>query len=205
MMNDDLFINNIDLVKRIVNKMNYGYVDKEDLYQAGLIGLYKATKKVSDGLKENFQSYASIYIINEIKEELRNNKLIKLNKKIIKIRKYLYNNDISNKTIDDIAYDLSVNKDLVFITLENYNDVCSLNEIKENEELINYIPDLNTKDNNYYNYYIDKLDYLSKEVIILKYYKNYSQKEIANILRLSQSSVSRLEKKALQIIKSKIC
>ena len=44
-MNNDLFDNNINLVNKIVNKMNYGYVDKDDLTQAGLIGLYKATLK----------------------------------------------------------------------------------------------------------------------------------------------------------------
>ena len=45
MMNNDLFLENIEFVKKIVNKINYGYIEKDDLYQAGLIGLYKATKK----------------------------------------------------------------------------------------------------------------------------------------------------------------
>ena len=65
------------------------------------------------------------------------------------------------------------------------------------------IEDKNKIDYNY-RYYIDKLDYLSKEVIILKYYKNYSQSEISKILKCSQSTVSRIEKNALAFIKSKI-
>ncbi len=203
MMNSELFIENINLVKKIVNKMNYGYIDKDDLYQAGLIGLYKATIKIDYNKINSFHSFASIYIINEIKDELRNNKLIKLNKKIIKIKKYLNNNDLSNKSIDEIAEELLVDKEYVFIALEHYNDVCSLNEVKENEELINLIPDALIEDD-YYKYYIDKLDNLLKEVIILKYYKNYSQIEISKMMKLSQSTVSRLEKKALKIIKKKI-
>ena len=69
-MNNDLFDNNINLVNKIVNKMNYGYVDKDDLTQAGLIGLYKATLKYKKEINNNFISYASIYIINEIKDDV---------------------------------------------------------------------------------------------------------------------------------------
>ena len=205
MMNNDLFLENIDFVKKIVNKLNYGYIEKDDLYQAGLIGLYKATKKYDKTLNDNFLSYASIYILSEIKNELRCNKLIKLNKKIIKIKKYLRNHDINNKSIDEIANELSVEKELVFSGLEYINDLTSLNEVKENEELINYVSDSNIDyERSYYKYYIDKLDYLSKEIIIMKYYKNYSQSEIAKILKCSQSTISRIEKRALEIIKKKI-
>jgi len=204
-MNNDLFLNNINFVKKIIKKFDYGYLEKDDLYQAGLIGLYKACKQYKDNLNNNFLSFASIYIISEIKNELRTNKLIKKNKKIIKVKKYLQDEQYNKKSIEDIADELNVNKELVFITLDHYNDITSLNEIKENEELINNIS-YNNEDSNkkYYEYYIDKLDYLSREIIILKYYKNYSQSEIAKILKCSQSTISRIEKKALNIIKQKI-
>ena len=45
---------------------------------------------------------------------------------------------------------------------------------------------------------------MSKEVIMLKYFKNYTQSEIAKILNCSQSTISRIEKNALKILKSKI-
>ena len=202
-MNDDLFLNNIHFVKRIVKKMDYGYVEKDDLYQAGLIGLYKAIQRYNSNINNNFLSFASIYIISEIKQELRNNKLIILNKNVIKVKKYLQNNDIGNKSLDDIASELNVNKEIVFSGLEYKNELTSLNELKENEELINFIEDKNYEDQ--YKYYIDKLDCLSKEIIIMKYYKNYSQSEIAKILKCSQSTVSRIEKNALAIIKRKLC
>ena len=71
--------------------------------------------------------------------------------------------------------------------------------------MINYVSDSNIDyERSYYKYYIDKLDYLSKEIIIMKYYKNYSQSEIAKILKCSQSTISRIEKRALEIIKKKI-
>lgn len=204
-MNNDLFLNNIDFVKKIVNKMDYGYVDKDDLYQSGLIGLYKATLKYNENLNNDFLSFASIYIINEIKNELRNNKLIKLNKKILKIKKYIKNNDVNNKSLDEIANDLNVSKEIVILSYNYINDVSSLNEVQENEELLNLVASKSDDINkNLYRYYIDKLDYLSKEIIILKYYKNYTQSEIAKLLKCSQSTVSRIEKNALRIIKKNI-
>lgn len=199
-MNDKLFDCNIDLVKQIVNKMNYGYIDKDDLLQAGLIGLFKATKKYNKEINNNFKSFASVYIISEIKNELRNNKLIILNKDIIKTKKYLQSN-FTSLTLSQISELLNVSLDTVHFALIYQNDICSLNEIKENHELIDDISDINESlfKNYYYNF--DYLDVISKKVIILKYYKNYSQKEISKILNCSQSKISRIEKRALEIIK----
>lgn len=199
-MNNDLFDNNINLVNKIVNKMNYGYVDKDDLTQAGLIGLYKATLKYKKEINNNFISYASIYIINEIKDELRNNKLIKLNKNIIKIKKYLYENE--NLSLSQVANNLNVSIDSVNLALIYKKDIVSLNEIIDEEELIDNIEDKYEK----YNYLSEilKLDSLSKKILILKYYKNYSQSEISKLLNCSQSKVSRIETKALKIIKNKL-
>lgn len=199
-MNNDLFDNNINLVNKIVNKMNYGYVDKDDLTQAGLIGLYKATLKYKKEINNNFISYASIYIINEIKDELRNNKLIKLNKNIIKIKKYLYEHE--NLSLSQVANNLNVSIDSVNLALIYKKDIVSLNEVIDEEELIDNIEDKYEK----YNYLSEilKLDSLSKKILILKYYKNYSQSEISKLLNCSQSKVSRIETKALRIIKNKL-
>lgn len=199
-MNNDLFDNNINLVNKIVNKMNYGYVDKDDLTQAGLIGLYKATLKYNKEINNNFISFASIYIISEIKDELRNNKLIKLNKSIIKIKKYLYEHE--NLSLSQVANNLNVSIDSVNLALIYKKDIVSLNEVIDEEELINNIEDKYEK----YNYLpeILKLDSLSKKILILKYYKNYSQSEISKLLNCSQSKVSRIETKALKTIKNKM-
>lgn len=199
-MNNELFDNNINLVNKIVNKMNYGYVDKDDLTQAGLIGLYKATLKYKKEINNNFISYASIYIINEIKDELRNNKLIKLNKNIIKIKKYLYEHE--NLSLSQVANNLNVSIDSVNLALIYKKDIVSLNEVIDEEELIDNIEDKYEK----YNYLSEilKLDSLSKKILILKYYKNYSQSEISKLLNCSQSKVSRIETKALKIIKNKL-
>ena len=181
MMSEDLFNNNIGLVEKIVNKMNYGYVEK---------------------IGGNFNSFCTIYIISEIKNELRNNKLIKINKKLIKIKRYL--NENSNLSLSQVSKKLNVSLELVYLATIHKNDTYSLNQTIDDDELINSIVDENNIINNDYAQIISHLDELSKLIITLKYYKNYSQSEIAKFLNCSQSKVSRIEKNALDLIRKKL-
>ena len=196
-MNDYLFDDYIGLVRKIVNKMDYGYIDKDDLFQAGLIGLYKASLKYDESINKNYISFSSVYIVNEIKNELRNNKLIKLNKKIIKIKKYLKNNE--NLTFAQVAKNLNETHETVYLSSVYGNDIKRLddmnNEIEDSTHNI-YHKDILTQ--------ISLLEKKEKEVLILRYYKNYSQSEVAKILKCSQSKISRIEKSALNIIKNKM-
>ena len=203
-MNDSLFDKYVYLVEKIVNKMNYGYVDKDDLFQAGLIGLYKAIEKYNEKKNENnnFISYCSVYIISEIKNELRNNKLIKLNKKIIKIKKYLRDN--SNLSFNQISKNLNISIELIYLATIYKDDVVSLNQIINDEELVNNVIDYSVSFNNDYIDIINHLDEFSRLIITLKYYKNYSQEEIAKILNCSQAKISRNENKALEQMRKKL-
>ena len=83
---NELFDNNIGLVYNIANKMNYGYIDKDDLIQAGLSGLYEASSKYDNKINNNFASFASIFIISAIKKEMRENNLIVLSKESMKTK-----------------------------------------------------------------------------------------------------------------------
>ena len=51
---------------------------------------------------------------------------------------------------------------------------------------------------------IDKLEEREKQLILLRYYKNKTQIEVAKILGISQVQVSRIEKKILNSMKQKI-
>jgi len=72
------------------------------------------------------------------------------------------------------------------------------------DELIELIPDSSYESINNEDLLLllQQLDPLSKKIIYLKYYCNYTQSEIAKILDTTQSTISRLEKKALEKMKS---
>ncbi|MBO4472211.1 MAG: sigma-70 family RNA polymerase sigma factor [Clostridia bacterium] len=52
--------------------------------------------------------------------------------------------------------------------------------------------------------YIDKLDEREKKIILLRYYRDKTQSEVAQILGISQVQVSRLESKILAGLKEKL-
>jgi len=192
----DLFNENVDLVKKIVNRMNYGYVSKDDLMQVGLMGLFYATKNYKPSLNVKFNTYATFYIIGEIKKELRENKLIKLNKEICRIIKTI--KEYENNSIDEVASILNVDKENVILAYTYMNNTTSLNNEAQGSdiEILEAIPDDKQRRSNIYDA-LQSLDEDDKEIITLRYFKNYTQSEISKILKKNQSKISRMESRAL--------
>lgn len=191
---DEQIKNYEKLVYKIVNRMNYGYVDKEDLIQAGFLGLVKALQKYDDNKSESFISYASIYIISSIKEELRNNKLIVLNKDIISVIRKI--KDYERFSIDEVSKELNVSKEKVFYAYLYKDNITSLD--KEDGTVIDLIQ---SKNENKITEMLPNLNEKERKLIYYKYFYNYNQSEIALKLNKSQSSISRLETKALNKLK----
>lgn len=190
------FNDNIDLVKKIVSRLNYGYEIKDDLLQAGLMGLYSASINYQKDKNTKFTTYATYYILGEIKKEIRENRLIKLNKRIYKLIKIIKYND--NLSIDEIAYKYKIEKDELLNAYLFINNVSSLDKIYEdsNVSTIALIPEYGRR--SYLLDAIDSLDLECKRIIKFRYFKNYTQTKISKILGINQSKVSRLEKKALE-------
>lgn len=67
-----LVVNNMNLVRYLVNKHYPSYKRDEDILQIGYIGLIKAAESYDPELGFAFSTYASTIIMNEIKMEFRN-------------------------------------------------------------------------------------------------------------------------------------
>lgn len=202
-MENELFNSHVNLVYKIAHRMNYGYLDVEDLIQVGLMALYEASLKYDPSYNTKFSTYASIYIIGSIKKELRKNKPISLNKEIIRLIKQIKKlND--NLSVEELASKLNTSKENIILAINYQNDFVSLNNVTVTDELIELIPDSSYESINNEDLLLllQQLDPLSKKIIYLKYYCNYTQSEIAKILDTTQSTISRLEKKALEKMKS---
>ena len=68
-----------------IAKKFYG-VDKEDLYQAGMLGLLKASKNYKDDKNTLFSTYATSYIFGEM-YQLSHNKELKYGRDVLKLYK----------------------------------------------------------------------------------------------------------------------
>ena len=174
-----LIEHNLRLVVYLSKKYENTKVDLEDLVSIGTIGLIKGinTYKVDKNIK--LATYASRCIDNEILMYLRKNK--KRNGDV-SLEEYLsYDNEGNELHLEDI---LGTDPDLVTKELED-NDL-KLTLMKE----------------------IEKLPNRDKEIMKLRYglfgAKEITQKELAKKLNISQSYISRIEKKVIKKIKDVI-
>ncbi len=169
---------NLRLVAHIIKKYYSSQNDQDDLVSIGTIGLIKAINTFDINKNIRLSSYASRCIENEILMYFRNLKKssqdVSLNEAIDTDR------DGNPLSIIDV---LSVDDDILD-TLNN-----KLNKSK----LADYIR--------------SELDKREQQVIILRYgldnNKPLTQREVANILGVSRSYISRIETKALKTLRRK--
>ncbi len=171
-----LIEHNLRLVVFLAKKYdNTGY-EMEDLISIGTIGLIKgiSTYKLDKNIK--LATYASRCISNEILMFLRKNKK---RKKEISLEDSLnYDNEGNELHLEDV---LGTDYDIVSDEYER--------QVEKN---------MLTKE-------LNKLGDRDKQIMILRYGLNngesYTQKEVADILGISQSYISRIEKKVIKNIK----
>ncbi len=172
-----LIEHNLRLVVFLAKKYENTGFDIEDLVSIGSIGLIKGinTYKIDKNIK--LATYASRCIANEILMFLRKNKK---KKNEVSLEDALnYDADGNELHLEDV---LGTDKDIVTRPLED-----DLNKRLMMEE-------------------IDKLNDRDKELIIMRYglfnHPEKTQKEVADILGISQSYISRIEKKVIKRLKN---
>lgn len=215
---DKLVKANIKLVLSICNRYSNKKESMDDLFQVGCIGLIKSINNFDLSLGLQFSTYAVPMIIGEIKRYLRDNGAIKISRQIkdLAYQVLKFKEEYMNDTGEDLdIYELSkmMNVPIFKIkeALDSTVDVSSLNEKigkKDNENL--FLIDM-ISDSDDYDFVVNtitlhegmnSLNDLERRVITDRYYKNKTQEEIADELMVSQAQISRLEKGAINSLKS---
>ena len=217
---EKIVINNSGLVWSIVNRfLGRGY-SKEELYQVGCIGLIKAIQRFDVKFEVRISTFAVPYIMGEIKRFIRDDRPIKISRSIKDLgskireiqRESLVKNGkdikiseiakILNTSVEDIAVALDASKPLESIDEELYEGdetESKISKISNNKdemgELVNKITIRKL---------IKELNPREQEIIVLRFYKQKTQSEVAKTLGISQVQVSRIEKKILQEMRKKI-
>lgn len=217
---EELVLNNSGLVWNIVKRFNGRGYEKEDLYQIGVMGLIKAIKRFDTNLDVQLSTYAVPYILGEIKRFIRDDGPIKISRSIKELNSKI--NELQNKnlkeagqelSVKEVARKLNVSKEEVAVAIESARPLESINEEAYNEEngeskiskISNKEDDVNKLINRLtINRLIQELDEREKKIIILRYFREKTQTEVANLLGISQVQVSRIEKKILNSMRTKI-
>jgi len=192
------------------------YIDREDLYQVGCIGLINAYNNFKEEKGVKFSTYAYLYIQGEIKKFLRENRTFKINKdvstlcnSIKKARNILEQRLMKEPSIKELAEFLELTESQIEFALGIEQPVQSadkpiMNDGKEvvlydvisSNEKISTIDRISLKEE------LSKLDYRDKRILQERYFNDRTQSEVAYILGMSQVKVSREEKKVLAKLRS---
>jgi len=215
---EQLLLNNTNLIKSIVKRFLGKGVEYDDLYQLGCMGLIKAINNFDEKYDVMFSTYAVPMIIGEIKRFMRDDGAIKVSRAIKvlagKINKYIEEYRLLHNAqpdIEVIAKYFNVEKSDVVFALDSTKYPLSLNgvendEDEKNTELIDRLPSTDDQDEIIdkimLRSFIEKLPERDRKIIILRYFRDKTQSEIAVELGVSQVQVSRLENKILEKLKS---
>lgn len=215
---EELFVNNLPLIKSIIKRFKSKGVEYDDLYQIASIGFIKAITNFDESFNVKFSTYTVPMIIGEIKRYIRDNGAIKVSRSIKilanKINRFIdeYNTlNNSSPTIEFVANKFNVTEQDVVIALDSSKMPLSIydkfDDDEEGQELVEKIPNGIEEEQ-----MIDKITLLSiieklsekeKKLVIMRYFRDATQTEIANDLGVSQVQVSRLETKILEKIRQK--
>ena len=217
----ELIYGNLRLVLSIIQRFTGRRENIDDLFQVGCIGLVKAVDNFNIDLDVKFSTYAVPMIIGEIRRYLRDNNSIRISRsvrdlayKALQAREELTREKECEPTADEIAKRLGEKKEAVVQAMEAIIEPISLYEpvFSDNGDSI-YVIDQLSDSNSSEEIWLENivlreamrcLSEREQKIIMLRYYMNKTQTEIAQEIGISQAQVSRLEKGALSRMRSQI-
>ena len=188
------------------------------MYQLGCVGFLKAINNFDYNYDVKFSTYAVPMIAGEIKRFLRDDGSIKVSRAIkglaYQIQKYIDANkeNDSKITIEAIAQHFNMGVADVVFAQESSKMPISMNEKIDNDSsnspsIMDKLVQSDTTeeriDKIVLKELIEQLPLKDKKIIILRYFRDKTQSEVAELLHVSQVQVSRLENRILQKMKSK--
>lgn len=213
---------NLGLVHHIVKRfLGRGY-EAEDLFQIGTIGLIKAIDKFDTSFEVKFSTYAVPLIAGEIKRFIRDDGIVKVSRTLkengIKVKYATERLSMKlnrDPTLMEVAKETCLSTEDVVIAMEANVQVESIyksvyqsdgNEIymvdqladegrDEQESMLNHLV---------VKQLLGSLPEMEQRIIVLRYYQDKTQTEVARLLGISQVQVSRLEKRILLSLRQKM-
>lgn len=218
---EKFILGNMRLVLSVIKRFSSSKVSVDDLFQAGCIGLIKATDNFDTQVGVKFSTYAVPMILGEVKRYLRAKNSLRVSRSIrdtayqvLKTRSEIEAED-GEPTTENIAKRLAIREREVVYALDAISDPVSLYDPVYNKQgdtllLLDQIADEKNTEENWTEKValteaIKKLGDRERKILYLRYYEGKTQTEISDEIGLSQAQVSRLEKNALKTIKNKIC
>ena len=218
---ETLIVENVALVKSIALKFRDRGTEFEDLMQIGTIGMIKAIRSFDMERGTAFSTYAVPLIVGEIRRHLRDDGLIRVSRGykrtgmiIMREKNRIMTEEGREAPISELAALAGVSVEEAAIAIDAVSPVASLSDNVYGEDsrtLDSMIPDResadeleNLNDRISLSQAISKMPPEWRKIVLLRYYRDMTQQQVANILGLSQVKVSREEKKIMVFLRSQM-
>lgn len=218
---EKLIIENTALVRSIAYKFRDRGTEFEDLMQIGTIGMIKAIRSFDFERGTAFSTYAVPLIVGEIRRHLRDDGLIRVSRSykktgmmIMREKNRIMAEEGREAGIVELAQNVGVSAPEAAFAIEAVSPVSSLYDCVYGEESKSYDDTLPDRDS------ADELEALTdrialnqaishmpsewRKIILLRYYRNMTQQQVADALGLSQVKVSREEKKIMVFLRQEM-
>lgn len=204
--------NNLGLVHSCANRFRGRGVEYDDLFQAGCVGLVKAADGFDFSRGLRFSTYAVPVILGEIKRIFRDGGSVKVSRslkelsvKAGRIRESILQEHGREPLVSEIATALGIDEETAAQAIGASMPTVSLTEsedegsgqidiaVDSHEDMV--VDTLALKEA------LSTLGAEDRQMIILRYFKNETQAQVAKKLGMTQVQVSRREKKLLAIMR----
>jgi RNA polymerase sporulation-specific sigma factor len=216
---EEFVIANIRLVLSVIQKYWQNRENSDDLFQIGCVGLIKAIDNFDLSLNVRFSTYAVPMIIGEIRRHLKDVNSLRVSRsirdtayKVLKTRENLETKMGEEPLVQDIAKHLEIPVSEVVYALDAVSTPVSIYEPVYNQGgdtiyIMDQIGDTRNTDEMWIENIslmraIEDLDKREKEILLLRYFVGKTQIEVSDEVGISQAQVSRLEKNAINRIRS---
>lgn len=200
-----------------ISKMFSGYSSKEDLYQAGYIGLLDAFRHYDSTYETKFSTYAYPYIYGEMNKLVKNDKSIRISSKIQKLKNLierkssLLEQKLMRKPTDsELSEFINIDIELIKKCNQYSYQIQSFDEIICNDgKEINLYDKVGSKEMDMtlllaFREELTNLNSEEKELFEKRFLSKMTQSEVAKEMNMTQVQISRKEQKIKEKIKSKV-
>ena len=217
---EQLIKGNLRLVLSVLQRFVSRGESADDLFQVGVVGLIKAIDNFDINLDVRFSTYAVPMILGELRRYMRDYQPLRVSRslrdmayKAMQAKEKLTNLHQREPTVDEIAKEIGAKRSEVVTALESVSDPISLYEpvysdagdtlyvldqVGDKSDATEWLEELSIKEA------IRSLLPREKNILFLRFFQGKTQVEVADSIGISQAQVSRLEKGALNKIKSQI-
>ncbi len=218
---ETLIIENTALVKSLALKFRDRGTEFEDLMQIGTIGMLKAINSFQIERGTAFSTYAVPLIVGEIRRHLRDDGLIRVSRgykktgiTIMREKNRIMTEEGREAGIAELAERAGVSIEEAAIAIDAVSPISSLSDNvygEDSKTLDAVIPDResadefeNLTDRISLGQAISKMPPEWRKIVLLRYYRDMTQQQVAAQLGLSQVKVSREEKKIMSFLRGEL-